>query len=1579
MASLFNKIWSGLDFWDKDENRRQREQFAREEEERKRRERSRQMQVSSGPRPGDILRPPQQRQQPEPEQDKQFNFDEPLQKVGAYGTAFNNPIFEPKQIPKEQRTKQAPQNNDSTAGKVSSLTTRRVGTGIIGGFGGTYDLLTPGKGTNRVSDWATKTAKSIDQEARDKGVETPYRVANVPAEFATYLTPGVVSKLSKVSRLGGKVIGKAQDIIGNTSKARRLASSAAEEFLDPRNLEKEVELTSRYIGQDVAKGEDIGAGDIIGEGALGVAGAFLPPFIRRALNRVRGGEAVEEATERVVKDSVPAPTTRPSKYTENAELPGTQRPDSPSSTEVAPGVKLSPSSQLEKEAYDLDRPAYQRTGAKDELARQAEDARRAEEAANIDSYAADTPLDEPTFQYRNNVQDIINQGRREFEDFIQRNPGATQQQIEAAEESINQQVVDAVQQIQGARYGDFTPANVPDPDNPIALAKADVDAPAGATDDGAMMADFKQPVDGSRLQKAGPLADTDAQGNPAFRSDAQRAQELAEQGMAPSRGDSVSGTREAQMARRADEAAEQQFSGQQEDYSSTTVSIDELRQADTGPVTTGLTGAPAPRTRERAASKIMDDDLRADVLGAFPEAKRMDIEGTQRRIIAELNQTPIEDVVRVYNNPDLSVSTPEGFFRGVESIRRLERLNTPEADNAIKNIVDALSEFSSQSGRNLRTTQILFDDMPVTMKAKYLIDRMDKAMKKAGIKGDIPEDVQSEILRRVEIADDATDNLRKLEAEAAELLDDLKSGRAATPETAQRAADLSRRIDEARAEKEVLSGRAWRYYQEQLPPSTLGSKFADVGRTLMLSAPSGRIFDQISTAATALNDLAVSNISSLIGKGANLVKGRGATRSSFTSPRKLIKGLREGAGRVVKSARGEDYVESLSGNLQRSTRGDINTGGGPVRRIVRTATEAPTNLTRGIREDRLYREGMQEASEMGLTGQARRSYAELRASIPGEQQLRAASEAHMATNMLHNNPITRKLNQFARSLDDSGHGLGALFIRNQVAPFTSWLGGNLHRTLTDKNLLYNVWDVARQARRGNAQGVIDGLSQAAVNTGQAYVLGYGLTEAGVLTDTDANGNSYGGLYINIGDRYMPVAILGVNSVPLIFGNAVHKGMQASEDGAGFVEATANTASNTLVNTAQNAGVASVFGGNNTAQDLVNSVVRQGQKDPEDRNLAPVGEYFGDVARQYVPGFGADANSFLDNYTELNPTNEAPKTDIKERDPITGEETRKKDVLATEVAKTKSRIPFLSQTLEREEGQLAKDPIDRITKGNRETGEQAQQRATEQTLEEQREQLEADKIPLTVEGLSDLAATGDFDNAVRGAEYRLAALEASEDSTEVSKINAREDLEEFKFGQQYGYVPSSNDAVEARAEEGNYDAAIAGWEYRLARDEAEGDTPKSKLEEQENKIGRYKVFRDMDIDPEMVAHYENGTASSGGIGKEDWQDMMDSGDPELVAYAEELYNLDRELFDAGLIDKQKYGWGKSGRGSRGGRGSGPKFVTDIATQSAPSFNFSPIKAQSATFGQQQSPIPTLEKLPNYSRKPKKISVTRGRGL
>lgn len=271
-------------------------------------------------------------------------------------------------------------------------------------------------------------------------------------------------------------------------------------------------------------------------------------------------------------------------------------------------------------------------------------------------------------------------------------------------------------------------------------------------------------------------------------------------------------------------------------------------------------------------------------------------------------------------------------------------------------------------------------------------------------------------------------------------------------------------------------------------------------------------------------------------------------------------------------------------------------------------------------------------------------------------------------------------------------------------------------------------------------------------------------------------------------------------------------------------------------------------------------------------------------------------------------------------------------------------------------------------------------STDQTLKEQRKQLEEAGIPLTQQGIGDLADTGDYSNALLGARYRLAELEFSEDATEAQRASARRDIEDYTFGEKWGYIPSSEDAVMTRAENGNYDAAIAGWQMRLDRDVAEGNTPKSKIDDQQNRIDRYGIYKDYSVDPEMVTAYEKTNSDDGGIGVSLWRDMMESGDPALVDYAEKLYNLDQILVEAGIIKEPKYYWKKSGSGSRGGSSSkAPRFETNIGTLSSRGYSFNPQELRKASFTLPETSIPQIDPVPNYSRRPKEISVKRGRQL
>lgn len=1102
---------------------------------------------------------------------------------------------------------------------------------------------------------------------------------------------------------------------------------------------------------------------------------------------------------------------------------------------------------------------------------------------------------------------------------------------------------------------------IPDVTNPIALAKADESIPTAATNtpdtQDIPMADFSKAIN-APLQKADPATevapvvnpntadvaeaaaqgelrmptrtDADVYGNEALTSDAQVARELADQGIAPQRGASPVATTEDAMADAAERAARDEVA---------------------------LTGAAAPRTRARITSRIEDDQLRADLNADVPALDRVSLPEAENNAKAFINNLSDEALIGRFAD-DVKISTPEGFYAALNGIRRLEQIDAPESEIAIRNALDAMTNYASESGRGLRTTQIVFEDMPTTMKADYLINKIQKA----GV--DMDDASRAELLNRIQLSDKAADDVRALETEAQQLLDSgLINNRSMAPEVQARAAELSDAINKADRVKELAQGDAWRFYQESLPNSPLGKRVGDMGRTLMLSSPTGRVFDVLSTSATTADDILQRGVSNTIGKVVNKFAGDGTVKDTGFSPREFLRGGMEGVQDIMDSFRGRGRVESILDEANRNTRGDVNTGGGRIRNTIRTLVEAPTNLTRGIQNDELFRAGMQEAAKLGLEGDARTTYARLRASVPGEDQLRAAEQSWRKANMLHDNPVSRALNNVANSLDKKGGGWASPIIRNQIAPFTSWLGGNLHRTLTDKNVLWNAGSAINNVRKGNLQGVIDDVSKFAVNSGEAMALGYLLTSAGVVTTEDANGDSYGGLYFHIGDRYIPVAIAGTAAVPIILGNAAHQGMEEGGDLATMINALGS-------NTLKNAGVASVFGGDNNFQNSIASATQ------ENGNLLDaIAQYTGGTFRQYIPGLTADVNSLIDQ-TGFNPTGEAADTKVTNENPETGRQVT--DVFATEVNKTLNRIPGASQMLPRKEGVPAKDLLDRMLKSTRETGDMADKREQSQMLADTKKELTAQGVPLKAEDIEFAAENGDFDKALLGSQYRLAEMEADDKASEKDKARIRDDI--TKYGLEKDGVPTTQEGIKARMEDGDYDKVIRGWQYQYSKIVNDDDVAASTKKEMRQKIGRAEIYRDGSYEPDVVQAYEASSSDDGGIGVTAWRDMMDSGDPEAVKYAKELAALDQKLLKAGLIKKAKYYWRGGGSGGRGGRGGskGPAFNASIATQSfAPGGGFDPQKPLAADFATPKSAIPVLKQVPNYDQSYKKeIKISRG---
>jgi hypothetical protein len=280
----------------------------------------------------------------------------------------------------------------------------------------------------------------------------------------------------------------------------------------------------------------------------------------------------------------------------------------------------------------------------------------------------------------------------------------------------------------------------------------------------------------------------------------------------------------------------------------------------------------------------------------------------------------------------------------------------------------------------------------------------------------------------------------------------------------------------------------------------------------------------------------------------------------------------------------------------------------------------------------------------------------------------------------------------------------------------------------------------------------------------------------------------------------------------------------------------------------------------------------------------------------------------------------------------------------------------------------------MTKGNRETGTQAETKASSQSLKDMKAQLIRDKVPLMSEDIKAAMDDGNYEKARRGLDYQIAEEQAKPDASE-SKIKKLQDQRtQADFGERG--VPITDDGIKARTEDGEYDKAMEGLQYQLDKAQGNKDVPKSNLKKMQDDILRLKVASDRDYEPDTIAAY-NKTSNS------EWRAM---GDPDSADYDPDMYNLlaqyDADLAANGVSastkDGSKQKFYNSGSGSGGGSG-GKAGLSETPATNRISFDssFTPMKAQAATFGTPSSAIPVLQKVKNNdTSKLKKISVTRG---
>ena len=1141
--------------------------------------------------------------------------------------------------------------------------------------------------------------------------------------------------------------------------------------------------------------------------------------------------------------------------------------------EVSPGLKSANPNQFddavaagEREAREAvqnqpvqvdNEPAYLRKGAKE--------AEKAASAAAADAKAVElgagpAPIDRPTFQHKADIQDVISQGDNELNDWLNANQGATPQQIDQARTSIQAQVAQRIADLQTARAG-----NAPEPEiAPRAAASEPVaDTPAALED----------------ISPTPPAPVTPAEGELPVETSA-----IATPGAAAGR----------------------------------------APELPTGPVPDQLPAA--PNTYDQIVKQI--GGSRDKKLKGAPMRDKIDLDELKTRATGVVDSMDDNTLVNsiASTSRDLLAHDPESFSLARASLDRLYQMGKDGknelANQQVNDILDAMSQYASKNAQGLRVVQEQFDTMPLPMKVRYLVNKIDAANR------DVPgyeplsrdpraaTEIEGALTARLGRSQDIAEQISALENQINNAADAARNGEP------QDIKGLVKELKAKRTELQQANGDVVKYFQDLVPGRTKAQKtLSDFPRMMMLSSFTGRVNDVITTAATVAEQTGTNITQGILSKGYNLIKGRGSVSDTTKGFGRLFGGLTEGTKKTIGEIKGNQYVEDIQKSLKgnEELRSGMRRARGPVGRTIQAATEYATRASEGVRDQRLYQLADQEASKLGLKGADRKAYAEARAAVPSRQMLTAADELHMTVNNLNDNPISRTLAAVGKALEGDNRfaksGIGGL-IKNQIIPFTSWLGGNVWNSVTDRNVIANTYKFARDVKRGDPEGAIRNLSKAINGTVQAYAIGFQLAKMGVLTDKDAEGYNDAGLYFHVGDRYIPVGFLGAFAPNIVLGKATHDAMNAPEGESSvkaFTDAVGNFAWHGLA-------LGNVMGVESSLNRAYEAGTRPGGDAGDAAAVAGA-----NVAGQYIPALGQDVNAVLNNYTNLNPTKEAAQTKV-ESDRIlkSGEKSTAKDYPKSAVNQVINRIPFASQQLPRKPGVAADDLIDRTTRGNRDTEAGKTARADEK-----------------------------------------------------AKVDAQKDRE--KRG-----VPETAEAIEAKWQNGDFDLAIEGTKFRMDEARKKGELSKSDEAKFNKEIGRMEVMRDKGISYEDWQQYDKMDLSDWRkLGDPDEDTFNPDLYAKLWAIDEAL-KVKGASENSDDPSKNKFSAKKTKSGSGGGRGGSrssaeSRELARIRSNKLgempmlPKFNFSelekPTKAGSV-------PVPQIQKLRSSNLvKKRKISVSR----
>ncbi len=217
------------------------------------------------------------------------------------------------------------------------------------------------------------------------------------------------------------------------------------------------------------------------------------------------------------------------------------------------------------------------------------------------------------------------------------------------------------------------------------------------------------------------------------------------------------------------------------------------------------------------------------------------------------------------------------------------------------------------------------------------------------------------------------------------------------------------------------------------------------------------------------------------------------------------------------------------------------------------------------------------------------------------------------------------------------------------------------------------------------------------------------------------------------------------------------------------------------------------------------------------------------------------------------------------------------------------------------------------------------------------QLQKEGIGVSTTDVNNYIADGNYDTASRVAEYNLMALQADPKASQNQIKKAQATIEEI--GARKDGVPMTDDGITSKLEDGNWDSAIQGYNWKIKKAKSDGELSQKTEQGIQTEIKRAGVAKDNNVDPKDYSDYQSTSEA-------DWRKMgtppgdknydPDLYDPEMY---QKLWNVDQLMTKAGVsgnskkMENPKYSVKEAGSGS----GSGSRQLdTSFGTLKAGSF-------------------------------------------